>query len=212
MAKPLLLIVGGPNGAGKTTTMKKLIELYGLDPGRLNADDRTQELRKLYPDKPLHELNLMAARQIDADVERNIEEGKTVFIETVLSSDKYIDDVIKAKERGYTVALVYVSVHPPEVLLQRVKLRAHKGGHDVDPEKIRERYDKSHKQLEVFGFLVDTFLILDNSAVNMPPILLAAKLAGREVGMEIEHYIKGANPAVDRTLAVLQNNKSPPSP
>lgn len=128
-----------PNGAGKTSITNKVVELFGSALTKLNADERTVELQKIYPEKPLPELNLMAAQQIDAEVENNIETGKSFYVETVLSSSKYKDDVIEAKKRGFRIALVYVSVYPPGVSAQRVKIRAQKGGHDVAFAKVVER-------------------------------------------------------------------------
>jgi predicted ABC-type ATPase len=208
MTKLMVLFICGPNGAGKSSITNGVVKLLGQALTKLNADERTLELRAIFPDKPLQELNLMAAQQIDAEVERNIETGKSFYIETVLSSPKYRDDVVEAKKRGFKFALVYVSIYPPEKTVERVKVRAKKGGHDVDPLKVIERYYKSHEQLKWFADQADMFLIFDNTALNTPPILLAEKLAGQE----IVHHVKGANPAVDDVVVFLQKKRSGPEP
>ena len=59
-----------------------------------------------------------------------------IFIETVLSLTKYQDDVIEAKARGDNVGLIYVSVHPPELILDRIKTRVSLGGHNVDAKRL----------------------------------------------------------------------------
>ncbi len=208
MTKLMMLVIGGPNGAGKSSVTNAVIGLFGEALMKLNADERTLELRKEFPEKPLPELNLLAAQQIDAEVEKNIESGQSFYVETVLSSSKYRDDVIEAKKRGYKFALVFVSVHPPELSARRVKDRAKKGGHDVDAEKVLERYNKSHEQLKWFADEADMFLVFDNSTFNKPPMLLAEKLAGQE----IVHHVKGANPAVDNAIVFLQKKQPAPEP
>ncbi len=203
MTKMMMLIVGGPNGAGKTTFTGKFIERLGSDITKLNADERTLELKTLHPEKPLLEINYLAAQQIDAAVERRIQRGESFCVETVLSSPKYQDDVLEAKRRGFKFVLIYVSVYPPELSVKRVKTRLEKGGHDVSRDKVIARYHRSHSQLEWFAKQADVFLIYDNSKSDHSPILLAAKM----VGQEIVHHVKGVNPEVDRVVSVLQKNK-----
>ena len=103
-----LWIVAGPNGAGKSTHTAELIATLQASGSadfeiiKLNADERTAELRKQFPDRPQQELNLQAAQEIDAALVRGIAEDKpAILVETVLSSTKYQDDVIEAKARGY---------------------------------------------------------------------------------------------------------------
>ncbi|MFA5384942.1 MAG: hypothetical protein WC364_09825 [Eubacteriales bacterium] len=61
--------MAGPNGAGKSSfTSEFLNELGQTGLVMLNADERTIELLPQYPDKTLPEVNLMSARQIDAEV------------------------------------------------------------------------------------------------------------------------------------------------
>lgn len=199
----MMLIVAGPNGAGKTTATNKVIERFGDALTKLNADEQTLKLKKTHPNKPLPEVNLLAAQHIDAEVDRHIEEGKSFYVETVLSSPKYRDDVLKAKEQGFEFSLVYVSLHPPELSPERVKIRAQKGGHDVEWNKALARYERSHIQLEWFMNQADNLLVFDNSAEEKPPILIAAKMAGQE----ITHRVKGVNPAVDRVVKNVQQRK-----
>jgi predicted ABC-type ATPase len=66
-------IVAGPNGAGKSTAAVKILKNLGVaDLKKLNADERTLELRAQYPEKSQHELNLLAAQRTDAEVFENL--------------------------------------------------------------------------------------------------------------------------------------------
>ena len=96
-------IVAGPNGAGKSSFAGDfLVNLGHNNLLKLNADERTVELRKSHPDTPQNELNLKAAIEIDQEVCDCIDTGQSFVVETVLSSSKYRDDVLTAKQNGLT--------------------------------------------------------------------------------------------------------------
>jgi predicted ABC-type ATPase len=200
-----MVIIAGPNGAGKSSITNAVLSNFNQESFiKFNADERTIELRNTHPGKTLPEMNLLAAQQIDAEVANSIKAGQSFYVETVLSSPKYRDDVLEAKACGFKFALIYVSLFPPELSPQRIKLRVKEGGHDVETSKALARYRPSHEQLRWFAEQADTFLIFDNSALDKNPILLAAKLAGREIA----HHAKGINPEVDRVVSDLKKGQS----
>jgi len=197
MAKWMLLIAG-PNGAGKSTFAQIFLDDIGLhNLVRLNADERTLELRKQFPDELQSSLNLKAAIAVDNDVAECIEAGRSFVVETVLSSRKYRDDVIKAKAKGFKFGLIYISLYPPELSPLRVSERVAKGGHDVDRDKAIDRHRKSHKQLRWYAPQADLFLVFDNSSCDGIPVLLAY----RSNGEQLKHIAKGVNKAVDLVLS-----------
>jgi len=58
-----LWIVAGPNGAGKSTFAEKfLTDLGHSNLHKLNADERTLELRRQFPKLPLGDVNMRAAK------------------------------------------------------------------------------------------------------------------------------------------------------
>ena len=193
-------IVGGPNGAGKTSFRREFLDNLGQnDLVNLNADDRTQELLPRFPDRTLPEVNLMAARQIDAEVAACIRSNRSFLVETVLSSNKYRDDVLEARSRGFRIGLVYISLHPPELSPARVSVRVQKGGHDVDPEKAIKRHRSSHEQAVWFARLADTIIAFDNSGWDRMPVLVAAKRAGAPM----VHKNAGVNPSLDAVIRAV---------
>jgi predicted ABC-type ATPase len=205
-----LWIVAGPNGAGKSTLTEGVIKelqssgLIRTEIIKLNADERTAQLKKLFPDRPENELNLQAAQETDAALEKSIADEKPViFIETVLSSTKYQDDVLEAKSRGYNVGLIYVSIHPPELILNRIKTRVALGGHNVEEERALKRYKKSHSNLIWFGRYADKLMIFDNSDIEKSPVLVAMK----EAGKKLVHRVKGINPSIEHAIKILQKNR-----
>lgn len=190
-------IIAGPNGAGKSTfTNDLLTSAPALK--KLNADERTVALRTAKPSAPLRDLNLQAAREIDAEVAASIAAGESFLVETVLSSDKYRDDVLEARRRGFKVALIYVSLHPPELSPDRVATRVAKGGHDVDRQTAIDRHARSHVQLAWFAARADVLAVYDNSRNDAVPRLVAE----RSKGQQLRVHAAGINPAVDTALGL----------
>lgn len=205
-----LWIVAGPNGSGKSTHTARLIAKFqASNPAeseiiKLNADERTADLKKQCPERSEEELNLQAAQETDAALEKHIVSGtRAILVETVLSSIKYQDDVLEAKARGYKVGLIYVSVHPPEVILDRIQTRVARGGHNVDPQKALDRYKRSHRNFVWFAQHADTLFVFDNSDMEASPVLVAMK----EAGKKLVHKVKGFNASIDNAIHSLRKIK-----
>lgn len=199
-------IIAGPNGAGKSSFAGKFLPRLGFPKLKaLNADVRTLHLRKQFPDRALSSLNLQAAEFIDAQVAACIAKRRSFVVETVLSSDKYRDDVIAAKLVGMKFGLIYVSLYPPELSPQRVQERVAKGGHDVEPATAIKRYARSHQQLRWFAPKADLLMIFDNSSPSGAPVLVAQRLSGKR----LQHLAAGTNPAVDAALVDMLQKERP---
>lgn len=190
-------IIAGPNGAGKSTFTNDLLA-SAPDLKKLNADERTLALWAANSKAPLRDLNLQAAQEIDAEVAASIEAGESFLVETVLSSDKYRDDVRAAKRKGFKISLVYVSVHPPELSPDRVATRVAKGGHDVDRQTAIERHARSHVQLAWFAAKADVLAVYDNSRNDGVPRLIAERAERQQLRV----HAAGINPAVDKALGL----------
>ena len=91
-------------------------------------------------------------------------------METVLSTNKYRRLVEQAKIRQFEVRLIYVLLDSPDRNVERVRLRVAKGGHAVDEDKIRTRYDRSLQQLPWFLEHADQAYLFDNSGATPKPI------------------------------------------
>jgi predicted ABC-type ATPase len=195
--QPWMWIVAGPNGAGKSSLTAKFLKNLGVDSLiKLNADDVTASLLASGQAGGQDEVNLVAARMVDAQVEACIREGKGFLVETVLSSGKYRDDVEAAKAAGFRVGMMFVSLHPPELSPLRVAQRVLRGGHHVDPERAIARYHRSHEELAWFAVRADTLFVFDNSRTDIEPLMLVQKDAKKR------EILWGRNPAVDRAMAV----------
>ncbi len=203
MPEKWMWIIAGPNGAGKSSVASVILSKQRIPTlTKLNADEVNAELRKLYPHLPPNRLNLRAAQLIDSMVSDCIEDGLNFIVETILSTDKYRKAVTDAKAKGFKFGLIYVSLWPPDLSPDRIKIRVAKGGHDVERTKALERYHRSHKQLTWFAAQADRMVVLDNSTgFNEPAVTLAVK----HMRKPIEHRTPNYNPSVDAALAPLVN-------
>jgi len=116
-------------------------------------------------------------RRIEQWLYASVEAHQTVGVETVLSTPKYRSLVLAAKQRNFTIRLIYVLLSSAQLNVERVRLRVAKGGHDVPSDKIVERRERSLAQLPWFLAQADDAWPFDNSGRR--PALIGSKRNGR---------------------------------
>jgi len=184
MARPKLWLIAGPNGAGKTTLVQAAPISQLLPHTRfLNPDDVTRvALNSLgfssfaaVPDDVLRRVFIESANVVFDDLKRGLKAGECVGVETVLSTGKYRELVELVRRRRGFVGLIYVAISSPRLSMERVRQRVSRGGHDVPPQKIADRWRRSLEQLGWFAKRATVFWVFDNSDSNpdIPPRLVA---------------------------------------
>lgn len=174
---PRLWIVAGPNGSGKTSLYDNAdIEDFGRSVWIINPDALSQRISDIEGLDGI-DANLEAVRRIERWLYASIEAHQTVGVETVLSTPKYRSLVLAAKQRNFTIRLIYVLLSSGELNIERVRLRVAKGGHDVSSDKILERRERSLDQLPWFLAQADDAWLFDNS--NAKPRLISTKNKGQ---------------------------------
>jgi len=150
--KPVVLAFAGPNGSGKTTIMRNIPVLGTY----INADDIKTEYGVT---------DLEAAQQ--AELLRNmlLDKNADFSFETVLSTERNLLLLEKAKECGYEVQCIYVLTCDENINVARVKSRHAAGGHDVPEDKIKARYHRAMALLPRLIAVCDKILIYDNSDI-----------------------------------------------
>ena len=163
--RPRLLVFAGPNGSGKSTVARGL-PIVGI---YVNAD----EIKRISGCTDLE-----AAQE--AEKIRNILlDGKQDFtFETVLSTDRNLELLRRAKEAGYEIQAVFVLTSSSDINVRRVQERVRNGGHDVPEEKIRSRYTRSLQNLAKLVRIADQTRVIDNSGTE--PSLIC-EVAGTSV-------------------------------
>ena len=171
--RPRFWIVAGPNGSGKSTAYGRG-DVAGLDGSVwiINPDLLTVRLRDAER-LTLKAANLTAVQRIEAWLDASIEVYQTIGVETVLSSPKYRRLVEKAKKHGFEVCFVFVLLRDAELQLDRIRARVAKGGHDVPPDKVRDRRVRSFEQAGWFFWQADRAWLFDNSASE--PLLVGRR-------------------------------------
>jgi predicted ABC-type ATPase len=149
---PEIIVFAGPNGSGKSTITKmaKVIEPY------INADDikRTNYCS-----------DLEAAQLAEKMREQAIAELKSFTFETVMSTDRNLKLLRKAKEKGYFIRCIYVLTADVNINILRVESREATGGHGVPEDKIRSRYIKALNLIPELVEIADVMHIYDNSTI-----------------------------------------------
>lgn len=172
LKKPEIIIFAGPNGSGKSTitAMTNIIEPY------TNADNIK---------KSSHCSDMEAAILVDELRNKYIDEKISFTFETVLSTDRNLALLKRAKERGYFIRCIYVLTSEPLINVARVKARVQARGHDVPVEKIISRYYRASALLLELLPICDICHIYDNSEI---PFRIFKKRKEQTLFWENEHW------------------------
>ncbi|MDE6760394.1 MAG: zeta toxin family protein [Lachnospiraceae bacterium] len=147
---PEVIVFAGPNGSGKST----ITQMAKTGGEYINADDIKRTT--LCTD-------LEAAVKAEELREYMIENKKDFTFETVLSTDRNLFLLQRAKEQGYFVRGIYVLTSNVDINVARVQAREALGGHGVPEEKIRSRYDKALALIPRLVEICDILHIYDNT-------------------------------------------------
>ena len=169
-ARPIVIAIAGSNGVGKS--MFYYSHLPNTSLRFINADDLAHELK----------LSAYDSAAVAAELRNALISKRESFIfETVLSDpvgDK-VNLLRDAADRGYEVILIFVWIADVESSIQRVSMRVAQGGHDVPDNKLRERFNRTRKNLQRAIESLPHVLIYDNSDLTQPYRLMASYENGR---------------------------------
>jgi len=90
-------------------------------------------------------------------------EYKSFTFETVLSTDRNLELLKRAKDKGYFIRCIYVLTADSNINILRVKSRKQSGGHDVPIDKIVTRYHRALKLIPELINICNVCHIYDNS-------------------------------------------------
>lgn len=149
--KPEVVVFAGPNGSGKST----ITEL--LRPPMLPYINADEIQRVLGCD------NMEAAKMAEKRREECLTKHEGFCFETVLSTDRNLKLLKRARENGFFIRCYYVLTADPQINVARVASRVSAGGHDVPTDKIILRYDRALALVHELVPCCDVLHIYDNS-------------------------------------------------
>lgn len=107
--------------------------------------------------------DLEAAQLAEKQREEHLEKMQEFCFETVLSTERNLKLLKRAKEKGYFIRCYYILTADSMINVWRVKARVESGGHDVPEEKVIARYDRALALVKDVIKACDIFHIYDNS-------------------------------------------------
>ena len=152
--KPEVVVFAGPNGSGKST----LTGIIKPSMAYINADDIKASL---------HCSDMEAAVLAEQQRERYLADEIDFCFETVLSTDRNLKLLHKARAIGYFIRCYYVLTYTPIINILRVNSRVAEGGHPVPDEKIVARYKRALQFIPELISLCDICHMYDNSGNTM---------------------------------------------
>ena len=149
--KPEIVVFAGPNGSGKST-FTELLKPPMID--YINADEIKKNLKCS---------DMEAAKLAEQQREAHIDNMEEFCFETVMSTERNLNLLEKAKKKGYLIRCYYILTADPIINIYRVKTRVEAGGHDVPEDKIISRYDRALELVKDVVAISDICHIYDNS-------------------------------------------------
>lgn len=148
--RPEIVVFAGPNGSGKST----FTELLKPPIDYINADEIKKNLKCS---------DIDAARLAEKQREDHLSNMEEFCFETVMSTERNLNLLRRAKEKGYFIRCYYILTADPAINVYRVKSRVESGGHDVPEDKIVSRYDRALELVKDVVEVSDICHIYDNS-------------------------------------------------
>lgn len=151
--KPEIIVFAGPNGSGKST----FTEFLKPPIDYINADEIKKALK----------CNDMEAAVIaEKQREKHLSDMREFCFETVMSTDRNLKLLKRAKEKGYFIRCYYILTADPMINIYRVRSRVAEGGHDVPEDKIIARYERALALVKEVVDTCDVCHIYDNSELS----------------------------------------------
>jgi predicted ABC-type ATPase len=171
--EPRMVVIAGPNGSGKSTVTQGLALSEKFPAQYINADDIAKFELKAVAD-PLAR-NRQAAELAEQRRKAALESGAPFAFETVLSTPGKLALFDEARDKGFSVDLIFITTANAAINTERVGFRVAKGGHPVPADKIAERYERAMQLLPSAIQKADTAEVYDNSSSERGPLLVAMK-------------------------------------
>lgn len=161
----------------------------------VNSDEFAKSLSPFDPARA----SVMASRYMLMRIYYLLDKQEDFSIETTLATRSLVGIVKDAKERGYTITILYFWLNSPELAISRVKARVEAGGHNIPEHVVRRRYFMGIKYFfNTYVPMSDRWILADNSQT---PFTVVAE--GSNGGIIIKNEEK-----YKTILSLIDNNES----
>lgn len=131
-------IIGGVNGSGKSS-LTGVLRGERRDLGHIvNVDEIAVKEKVANIDAGKIAINLMKTY---------MNKGVNFTQETTLSGVKTLQNIRRAKRRGYYIRLYYVGLESVEECIARIKMRSENGGHYITESSVIRRFNTRNESL-----------------------------------------------------------------
>ena len=143
MIEKNLYIIAGCNGAGKTTASFTILPEIIFCKEFVNADEIAKGLSPFQPERVAFEAGRIMLNRIN-ELLNGVE---SFAFETTLATKSYKNKIKQAKEKGFTVTLLFFWLQNVDLAKERVRIRVTEGGHNIETNVIERRYVNGIKNL-----------------------------------------------------------------
>jgi len=165
---PKMYIVAGPPGSGKSTAFP--VAAFGVD--YFNADDHAAALNNgSYRDIP-RDVRSRVNVLFETFVLEHIDARSSFALETTLRSAVTFEQAALARRAGFVVEMRYLCLPNFEMHLERVKMRADRGGHSAPEPVLRGIYESSIANLLRAVREMDLIYVYENGEWGKTPMIL----------------------------------------
>jgi predicted ABC-type ATPase len=167
-----VIVLAGPNGAGKSTTAPLLLKGTLGVMEFVNADTIAQGLSAFEPDR-----TAMAAGRIMLGRLDDLARQRVSFaFESTLASRSFAPWITDLTREDYLFHLLFLWLPSPDMAVARVAERVRMGGHQVDEETIRRRYNRGLRNFfELYRPMAVTWRMYDNASTGKPRLVAGGK-------------------------------------
>jgi predicted ABC-type ATPase len=187
-----MVVVAGPPGSGKSTLFRPDEQSLAY----FNADERARELNRGSGHKISPEIRGVVNRELESFIVSHIHDRRSFSYETTLRTTITLEQARLAKAHGFQTSMEYVALSSVEESMNRVRKRAERGGHSAPPERIREIYAASLKNLPRALAEFDYVAVFDNTDIEnrQGPELILETLNGGllTVAQQVPEWVANA--------------------
>ncbi|HYM61263.1 MAG TPA: ZTL protein [Thermoanaerobaculia bacterium] len=162
---PVIFVLAGVNGAGKSSLGGALIRSAGLD--YFNPDEAARRIRDAIGCSA-DEASSRAWEEGKLRLEAAIRGRFSHAFESTLGGRTIPALLVGAARTGFEILVWFTGLSSPEQHIARVRSRVAAGGHDIPEEMIRQRWDRSRRNVIALMPYLTELKVFDNSEEGDP--------------------------------------------